>query len=423
MSEEIKKALSDLYNQFVSRGDYDISALKKILLCKIENPEVIKNLGWEQCFFSGVYAEKNNLEKLFKIASSDKDYVFCSTHLVKDLEKKGVIFLDDHVNKLVITKFDPPKQLWIREDDNELKNIANSVISNINEGKLFSTTVKRHTVLFSMFDTYFKEHSAGSSKSFIVPNGEAFGLEIELKFDNVLNKLRFSMWLNKYYPNYICERDGSLEDAGDAGDCGLELVTPPLSYDTLMGDMKEITTTAIKMGGSGYGAGEFYGIHANTNFYGPDRGNDMRRFICVINNVGLRNFWYSVARRSGASFEKYCPFKSVQFNSAIESESGNGDPKAHYRATFCRPKTYCVETRIFRSNLKFAAIKSSVDILRLTQMFCMKEKQNYMDIKCYHDFIMRHADSELIEYLDYVGALDFLQASSKINKKEDKFVA
>ncbi len=387
-----------------------IDLYNKIKVKEVENPQELEKLGWVESFISNSFfikAECQPIYSTFNQFKTKKPTGYAGNEEIENHIEAGALFKDEVNNGYFLTYTEKRAAVLMRPEDDAL---VTTCSSSLNSDRIFSAPVSRGTKILSLFNTHFVDHTGAQKKQFAVPTDEAFGIEIEMKFPTVFSKLRFSHYVGTNFKNWITERDGSLEDFGNAGDGGLELVSPPLPFNTLAAQLKTILAEARKQKGLGHGAGVYYGIHINVNIYGDDKESTARRFICLINDPNLRYFWETMSRRRGsASMQKYCAFKNVAYDSCLRSEADG-----HYRATYYRTDrngypTNCVEVRIFRSNLKFPSVKISIEITKLALDFAMNKANVLDDYAGFRDYINTNASEELKRYIlasDAISCLD-----------------
>lgn len=392
MKEKLLDALKKNLEHVKKNGTNDYHLFVEIKTLDELNPGLVNSLGWVECFYSCVYLPKEEIKEIFTNFNHFKNREYAPLAVSKEafeIVNNKLIYFDE-VNKCYFLQVsEPPIKVWANIEDNKLRTTCSSYAKN---SKLFTSRVSRRNDVYSLWNTHFKEHSAANKKEFVVPNGECFGVEIEMLFKDVFGKLRFSLFVGQNFPAWICERDGSLEDRGDAGDCGLELVSPPLPEQELLEQIKVITEEAKKHGANGHNAGIWYGMHINVNIYGRNHNLTAAKFINLINDPKLRTFWQNASRRKGESVEMFCQFQPVTLADCLATESYD-----HYRATFYRNGKNCVEVRIFRSNLRHLTIKCSVELLRIALNFCMSEE----DFNNYSKFreMLINGSADLQEYL------------------------
>lgn len=272
-----------------------------------------------------------------------------------------------------------------------------------NEGLYVSSQVSRDRKVYSTFPTNFYGNKK-SPKDWVIPEGDTVGIEIEMLFPDVVSKLKFSSWLGKNYQGWHCEYDGSLQDHGNAGDNGLELISPPLLIEDMMKVVEPICNQAVQNGGVGFPAGIFYGMHVTNRVPKPIRGGATKeqiaaRYICLVNSPALRSFWQLFARRKGESFMKYCPFKDVELNTCLMTEHApEQGHQAHRRAVYVRNKTL-LETRIFRSSLNTRQVRANIEICHLTMLFCRSNLFSLTDFGKFQKFLEENASDDLSKIL------------------------
>lgn len=417
MKEKALELLNKNLAIFNKTNTYNFELYRELKLIEATNPEIISDLGWVECFYNCVFVPKDKAHEVYINYNHFIGKKIAPTYASKTINERDLgIYFDELNNCNFFTRQEPPVNVWLNINEDKQQTTC---ASSVNNGKvqLFASRVSRGKDLWSSFNTFFKEHAAAHRKRFIVPKGECFGVEIEMLFATVFGKLRFSSFVGNSYPQWSCERDGSLEDRGDAGDCGLELVSPPLPTEQLMKELEIITEAAIKHGGMGHQAGIWYGMHINVNIYDRNKLDTAAKFICLINHPKLRLFWQNVSRRKGASVEEFCQFQNVKQDTCLMTES-----RDHYRAAFYRDGANCVEVRIFRSNLKHLTLKVSVEILKVALDFCIKN-DNINDLNAFKAYITQNASSDLINYLDKIGSMKALEnvCAKTTNSKAEYF--
>lgn len=301
--------------------------------------------------------------------------------------------------------------------------------------RMFTSVTMRNRSIHSRIDPVFKEHSAGANKSFVKPTGEAFGIEIEMSFKmekddpvNLIglgNKLKFSRWVADNYPDWICERDGSLEpsDKGNAGPCGLELVSPPLAYIDHLQHLPIILEKARSLGGKGFIKGnEYYGIHITTNVYGKPMQKCADRLIYFVNHPNLRNFWTLCARRNGPALSQYCPFQDgLVLGESLKNQYAYEN---HYRSIHPRNSNgNAVEWRIFRSTLATQGMCAILELVKLTQDFCFDSINDLDNPGSFLAHLKSKMSSTLREWLDNFNGLEILECLSKAKNNNTSFEA
>lgn len=376
-------------------------------------------------------------DKMFEFYSTwnyylDKSPCYISNDRAEKWKSEGKVFFDEingiwydaaHEPKefvLVavnpdIENPDPTKQSEYFTEKQTSQRFCNSQV----EAEKFKVTpITRNKKLYSTVSTNYVEHN--QKRNFAQPARDSlvFGLELELLFPSYTNKIVFSAWLEKYYPNWVAMRDGSLEDAGQAGEGGLELVSPPLSLEQHRDETTKIVSFAKKLGGQGYVEGNtYYGMHVNINIPHSQKVSWQtvaKRLIVLVNNPYLRNFWQTAARRQGPVFDEYCPFRMVQFDTCLRTESQD-----HYRTAHYRPDTQCVEIRIFRSNLSYKIIDATLELMKICVMYCQQDNYD-ITVKSWHDFLYKNASENLIVILTQFKSIKALREA--LNSEEDRVI-
>lgn len=393
--DEFKNLVNSLleYYKLAERGDVIPQGVYDFIMSK-EFPAFMKKNQKDKviCQYSGGFYQKDD-PKLVKIYKSYEDfkagnncfiYVDFISATIED-EILGVRFLD--------------RSMEIFDDNFETKKIANSHgVHLINNGTLFESQVARRKRIYSTKRTNFFGHG-NSPKDWAIPDGDTIGIEIEMLFESLQKKLQFSSWLGENFAGWHCEYDGSLEDHGNAGDCGLELISPPLLFEDICSQATIICEKAVELGGKGFfPGGIFYGMHV-TNQVPKARGKITRaliasRYIVLMNDSRLRPFWQLVARRKGESFSTYCPFKDVNLETCLRTEVGDGGRDAHRRAVFVRNPSL-LETRIFRSNLAPISVRANIEICYLTMQFCKSDEFSLDNLRNFYDYIHNNMSKDL----------------------------
>lgn len=326
-------------------------------------------------------------------------------------------FIDYRGNRHLFS-LDQPIEVY--SIDGKVRIAASYEINNSNEIRAVTARVARHTNFYVDFEHGFRDHSAGHNKAFEKPKGEAVGIEIEVAFKSDkspcwLNKLAFSAWMLRNYPNWICERDGSLEGAHNKTLSGLEIISPPLPIAKLKADLSIILEKCTEFGGVGYKAmtDEIpYGIHITQNLYGEFSLNDGDRYTYFFNSPAMRAFFANASRRSGhKDFGKYSGFTTVKaVKNAMYSQREN-----HYRAVYPRGNEFsALETRIFRSNLNHSAVCAIIDLCIWTMNYCKDPKNNLDNPQDYVKFLKERAPKTLIKYINsWRGFASFVNEESK----------
>lgn len=362
-----------------------------------EYPLLLANTGMVRCIYSSNFFPKNDCIVVYRNyhAFRQNEESYLGNRYVSDCKKSGSVVEDEVLGKLFTDR-----KLSIYDENFNLKTVAATHLSyKIDNGEWFNSTTSRRGKTYSMTHLNFWAHGA-SPKDWAVPEGDTVGAEIEMLFPSLENKLRFSSWVGKNFSGWACEYDGSLEDYGNAGDCGLELISPPLLVPDMNKQITTICEKAVELGGQGFTAGVFYGMHVTilvpkaVSRSGPSRTTIASRYIAMFNNPKLRPFWQLVARRKGESFNQYCPFKDVSLDNCLNTERGDGDRHAHRRSVFVRNPTL-LETRIFRANLSGIQVRANIEICNLVMQYSKSPSFNLDDIKAFYDFLHAHMSKDL----------------------------
>jgi len=395
--QDIKTSLIKL-SKLSPESDEFIKEYVQIKLFQFLNPKAIDELGWQECVIANSFYPKSEMVEVFnnyyQYTSKNPLGYFHPTNLDK-FNFASYIYYDEVNQCFILAATDKSVQIIMSLSDDKYVTTSQSFAKE----RARSSRVARDVTIYHLFESYFKNHEAAVRKAYEKPEGEAFGIEIEMRFPDVFSKLRFSNYVGVNFPDWTTERDGSLEDKGRAGLGGLELVSPPLSYSKILTELDPILKEARGQKGIGHEAGVFYGIHLNVNIYGNKKSDTARRFICLINDPQLRVFWETLSRRRGsAAMQEYCQFQNVLPETCLATEAYN-----HYRATYYRTDkngaaTNCVEVRIFRSNLKFSSVKITIEIMKLTLDFCMGS-DNINDYSAFRDFLLCRASDDLKKYI------------------------
>jgi hypothetical protein len=340
---------------------------------------------------------------------------------INDHIKNSSVFFDELVGKYL---YDFSVVPYIDKNWNLKHTSSNTANHYHNNGKLHNSLIARNQSVFTENPSHFKEHSPGNNKSFVKPTGEAFGIEIEMSFKpntgdqyiGAANKLNFANWVHDNYPNWICERDGSLEEGnkGNAGLCGLELVSPPLTFDEAITNLPIILDKARSLGAKAFiPNNEFFGIHVTTNLYGKTATKTGDKIVYLVNNKIFREFWYACAKRNGLAINKFAPFMNdLSLGSALKSQSGG----EHYRSVNPRGSG-ALEIRIFRSTVAFPGIHAILELVKITQDYCMNVTNNSSldSPREFMDYIKGNMSKNLESWLTGNGALQILEILSNLN--------
>lgn len=259
----------------------------------------------------------------------------------------------------------------------------------------------------------FREHTGaghGGVKAFKKPSGEAFGIEIEMCFPDedlfkgIERKLAFAEWVRSNHPDWITERDGSLEDScrGTRGsaravnqyeDHNLELVSPPLTENQLKKQLPLIINKAIELGAQTRKIGDWYGLHVTSNIFGPAIRKSACKMISTVNARKYRQFWHAVSNRpKSAVLKRYAPFLEVNKENALEVALNRGN---HYMAAYPRTDSGgAVEIRIFQANIDIDYTLAIIELVAILSKFSMKKEDGE-----WLAFLKEEASPNLMEYL------------------------
>ncbi len=365
--------------------------------------------NWVPCVFLGHKAPPDRVIEVY--SANVKKW------MLSDFNKSENVF-QDYQGRLHCKNSD--KMTEVYNIDGEVLIYSHYEVDSSMNSRVFSNTVARGVNYYTNFESGFRDHTAGNNKAFVKPPGEAIGIEIEVKFKaqksksgkeipDCITKLMFSRWMLENYPEWICERDGSLEGEKRQQHGGLEIISPPLSVKQVKDDLAIILPKCVEMGGIGFKASTpqiSYGIHITQNLYGSYTRKEGDRYTWLINSPDLRFFWSALARRSGDLFDRFSGFKEIPSVDGAMRHQADG----HYRSVFPRGES-AVETRIFRSNLDINAISCMIDICVLAMNFC---KQSKVDVTKSSEFVtwVKTKSSPLLKkYLESLRAWDYLDES------------
>lgn len=232
----------------------------------------------------------------------------------------------------------------------------------------------------------FAEHSGagfGQIKKFTIPEGEAYGIEIECcvsgysEEDIILKKIKVCNEIFERF-GWTAERDGSLEDGvGSVDDtlrwgC-LEIVSPPLSYETLTLALSGLANIMQKHGVTAK-YGDFFAIHITSNV--PDHNRQVKMLSTVMAEEN-RLFWLKASGRprfkgfDSNSNKPYCQFLNIDHYPDVDKMkvcSYHGNTTDHYRAMFVRNSS-AVELRIFKTVVDLEWILGIVELNRCLYLY------------------------------------------------------
>lgn len=352
--------------------------------------------GYGRCFATGSYSRKDKMQPVFRSYGHFKKDV--PQYMLSDYFEKSKRNGDIVFDEILKVNFYDRAQEVIKEDFSIVTCASSHVSYLADNGEMFLSQVARRKKVYSTFKTNFYGYGR-APKDWPVPEGDTLGIEIEMLFESLPKKLEFSSWVGNNFPGWVCEYDGSLEDYGNAGDCGLELISPPLVYEDMQNQASQICRKAVELGGKGFQAGIFYGMHVTIQVpragrSGPSRQTMASRYIAFMNLPVLRPFWQLVARRKGESFSTYSPFKDVSIETCLTSERGERDNHPHRRAVFVRNPTL-LETRIFRSNLSEIQVRANIEICKIVMDYCKSSDFSMENIKHFWDYLHANMSKDL----------------------------
>lgn len=277
--------------------------------------------------------------------------------------------------------------------------------------------VSRKGFIYSDKSLPLHEHSGagtGSAKNFTKPEGESFGIEVETMFrsanptQSLKNKILFSLWLKDNYPEWIVERDGSLEDGlnkanlSDFVHCCAEIVSPPMKLDDLNPALSRIVAKLAEFKASSQRIGDFFAIHITSNIYNP---KCIPKLIRTVNDNRYRHFWLRASFRPqsdgfvGNYGKAYCKFDEISI-SASDYDICNMAMDGHYRALYIRSGATAAELRIFQTRINTRYILDILELTSLLSKFCHSNEPDWLD------FVVNNASDSLKRYLEAVKAFD-----------------
>jgi hypothetical protein len=359
--------------------------------------EYLKAMGLISCLFSGLPITKEESVEVFPSYShfiNKKPSFVSKKHIETYSQSEGCVF-----DEILKEYFSDRKATMYDADFNEITVAQSHVTYKADHGQCYISQVARRKKVYSVVPTNFYSYGH-APKDWPVPEGDTFGIEIEMLLPSVQNKLKFSSWVGQTFPGWVCEYDGSLEDHGNADDCGLELISPPLLFEDICEKATIICEKAVELGGKGFQAGIFYGMHVTVQVpkglgrTSPSRTLIGSRYIAFFNLPKLRPFWQLVARRKGDSFLTYCPFKDISLDNCLSTERGQNDRHPHRRAVFVRNPTL-LETRVFRSNLSAIQVRSNIEICKLVMEFCQSKEFDMDNLSVFYNYLHKHMSKDL----------------------------
>lgn len=351
-----------------------------------EGREILVKNGVEVCPFNKIIFKK---EDGFKYFNSYGDFVRQNPYYVSDKRGLDVVWDDlakEFFRSAPANVYDQNFQ-YISVSETHLKYKKD-------HGEAWKARISRNKSVYTLFPPNFYGNKQ-SPKDWLIPQGNTIGIEIEMLFPSIVSKLMFSHWLFVNFPGWYCEYDGSLQDHGNAGDNGLELISPPLLFDELVQKAPIICEKAKSLGATGFHAGPFYGMHVTNLVFSKRnlrREVILSRYVYMVNNPALRTFWQLFSRRKGESVDMYAPFKNITLETAALQA---GD---HKQAVYIR-NDRLVETRIFRANLNARQVIANIEICYLLMSYCVDNTFDAENPKNFLDFLERNASDDLKKVL------------------------
>lgn len=402
LSTKPKKDVSAIKDEKNARAASIADSLEKdIILSTFDlewigsNAQFLSKLGWTKCF------ARNHLSPLRKIPVYEAQDWSCSKTPPYQCDYNRIkafqAFRDDFTGNYFYTNAYAAK---VYCEDGSVK-LTNSYRITANSAKYPRTLVSRNKSVYTDFPSHFYDHG-NAPRNWKKVTNRSYGIEIEMKFEDLIGKLLFSAAINKEFKGeWISERDGSLEDYGKAGDCGYELISPPLSYSKIL----EQTERALDLANR-YNAvlpdgkhKTYYGIHITTNVLGNLETS--AKLCCMFNSPMFRPFWTDVSGRDPSKILKkdgytaYCAFvDGLTVKNAVATMS-NG----HYRASFVRPGGN-VEFRTFQTNYDFDVVGRYLEIVHLLQNFCESSDFSLDNLEKWITFLRENGSRRVTNFLN-----------------------
>lgn len=377
------------------------------------NRELLEKSGWKLCIANSVHLPTEYLQPFFHsyndYKSNKPKYIDLNqtrNNISKD-EVLDVYFYGRQLNKVFIK--------------DELKNLHYLHVEHLlSTGELKpKVRATRDQYFFCDFDTFYYDNHKSPKDIWQIPTGETFGIEIEMNFSDALSKLKFSKELHDIYPNWFCERDGSLQDydSNDNGGLGgLELISPPLNFDNLVKESAAICNILKKYNVKAFKAGEFFGLHVTHSIKNHKQGSN---YIRYVHSNKLREFWRSVSRRNENKFCKYnnnmCnDLAGFNYDLAYLTKGYNNEN--HYMATCVRDNKKAIETRIFASTKGPKTLAATLELIKLTNQFSEFD----FNVSKYAKFIAENASRNLAGFLKNRGSLGCLEVIDTQESYDDE---
>lgn len=287
--------------------------------------------------------------------------------------------------------------------------------SHITKELPYSSQISRKASIYAASKLPLYEHTGvaiGGPKNFKKPTDEAFGIEIETVFktgcpkDSLRNKILFALWLKDNFPDWIVERDGSLEDGlskinqSDFRHCCAEIVSPPMSLEDLNRSLPVIISQLKKFNAAAQRVGDFFAIHITANIYDKPALVKMAR---AVYDPELSSFWKKVSGRPqsdgfvGNTGKAYC--KLLDFRATSDTDLVDIIMSDHYRAFFARSSGSAGELRIFQTRINRRYVLDILELTALLSRFGHSSHSNWLE------FLNDNSSQYLTAYLKECGAM------------------
>jgi hypothetical protein len=394
--------------------------------------EIQKNLDfligekeWRKCALSGNVLPPDQFQEFF---SNYKDYVAYANgggDKYKRFVMKGNTrgFVKDTMLKVL---FSESEACDLFTEKGEKFNITRShLYGKIETGEFWKNPARitRDLNIYTDFPHYYYDNKK-APKNWKLPKGDTYGIELEVKFPDASTKLKFSRDLYNLFPDWCCERDGSLEDIqgdGNSKQGGLELITPPLLYDDLQKSLEVVVPILKKYNALGHNTGsDRYGLHITHGILKPNdiKIKETSNYIRFVNDPVMRDFWRNFCRREA---NKYCKFignyegrLDNYDNLSTYTKSYNADN--HYNSICMREGLGAIETRLFRSTINPKTIAATIEFVKLANEVCVEKYDPVM----YLDLIFNRASRNLTNLLEKTSASLSFEYLKKANSQYDE---
>lgn len=278
--------------------------------------------------------------------------------------------------------------------------------------------------LYSAEPLAFVEHSGagfGEPKKYKAVKGKYIGLEIECCIDDgnaetppiqkAFEKVLVAKDIKSHYPDFVIERDGSLERGVDEvsdylHESCLEIVLPPYTVEELNAKLVNLVPLLKSHKIVASNIGDFFAVHATLNIESPDQAIKLLR---TVYDKNLNTFWRKVSsRQNNLGFNKlsekpYCQLIDIEGLSnndllAVSREN-------HYKAAYLRASG-AIEIRIFQTKINLKYLQNIVELCSILWDFSVSSSSDWID------FLRSNASGCLLAYCDSVYAF-----------KSDKFAS